>query len=159
MKRNHALSPTADPLAAFFYSQPLFFQNSCMAVALSHSPASFQTFHARFRSSSISATDTSVPHACVKVHYHQFFFSLPYIYQSLIQLSHNIRRQAHRLLLCQESFLLFLSWKLAQEVTYSPIHTEAKQLAASEVNLVVQRQGSASSRILSIASSVHERAR
>jgi hypothetical protein len=158
MKRNHALSPTADPLAAFFYSQPLFFRIHVWLLHLVIAQPVFKPFMRDFGLLQSPPLTPAYPMHVSKSTTTNFFSHCP-IYTSLIQLSHNIRRQAHRLLLCQESFLLFLSWKLAQEVTYSPIHTEAKQLAASEVNLVVQRQGSASSRILSIASSVHERAR
>jgi hypothetical protein len=82
---------------------------------------------------SISATDTSVPD--VSKYTSTIFSSHSSIYT---RSTHNILRQADRLLLCQKSFFLFLS---ASDVQYDTQH------AASEVNLVVQRQGSASSRI------------
>jgi hypothetical protein len=83
---------------------------------------------------SISPTDTSVPH--VSKYTSTIFFLLIPLY--IPDRPTTFEDKQVRLLLCQESFLLFLS---ASDVQYDT------QLAASEVNLVVQRQGSASSRI------------
>jgi hypothetical protein len=139
-KKPRPLSPTADPLAAFFYSQPPFFR---IHVWVLHLVIAQPVFKPSMRDFGLLQPPPLKPaYPCVKVHYHQFFFLIPlYIPESYTAFPQHSKTS--RLFVALPGILSPIPLLEASAASDTVRHTQKQSdsQTAGEVNLVVQRQG------------------